>query len=179
MYTTSTYTHTHTHTCLERDIRECLAGNFVRLFPLFCFSAFPTLTQVGSQASWTRAKFYNFPLKVSPPPFPAPPPIYTLAPAKQLTHISVSAYATKWPKVAAIDGLVISYDFVSFFFLFPAPPLNFAPRFYCCHRSFCCARLQPASTRRKQTHQPPRFSFLANGRDSSNRRNRRLRVDWN
>jgi len=73
---------------------------------------------VGSQASWTRAKFYNFPLKVSPPPFPAPPPIYTLAPAKQLTHISVSAYATKWPKVAAIDGLVISYDFVSFFFCF-------------------------------------------------------------
>jgi len=118
-----THTDARTHVLRKRDIRECLSGNFVRLFPLFS-----ALTQVESQASWTRAKFYNFPLKVLSPPFPAPstPPAlvqHSCRPAKQLTHISVSAYATKWPKVA--------WWLVTIFFcLFPAAlTLNFSP---CC-----------------------------------------------
>lgn len=158
-----THTDARTHVLRKRDIRECLSGNFVRLFPLFS-----ALTQVESQASWTRAKFYNFPLKVLSPPFPAPstPPAFvqhSCRPAKQLTHISVSAYATKWPKVA--------WWLVTIFFcLFPAAlTLNFSPccragsGFYCFQCLFFASWLQTASTRRKQTERPPRVFWPTEG----------------
>lgn len=172
-----THTDARTHVLRKRDIRECLSGNFVRLFPLFS-----ALTQVESQASWTRAKFYNFPLKVLSPPFPAPstPPTlvqHSCRPGKQLTHISVSAYATKWPKVA--------WWLVTIFFcLFPAAlTLNFSPcchagsGFYCFQCLFFCFLIADSIYEAK-TNRTAAASFLANGRDSSNRRNRRLRVDW-
>lgn len=81
--------HIHVHILyiperMETDIRECLSGDFVRL------SALTKLTQVGSQASWTRAKFHNIPLKVSAPtflpPLPPIPPISHSVPRCQTTN---------------------------------------------------------------------------------------------
>lgn len=160
-----THIDARTHVLRKKDIRECLSGNFVRLFPLFRFSQRWhkwKVKQVGHALSFTISRWRSCHPLFRPRPRPAPVQ-HSCRPAKQLTHISVSAYATKWPKVA--------WWLVTIFFcLFPAAlTLNFSPccragsGFYCFQCLFFASRLQTASTRRKQTERPPRVFWPTEG----------------